>query len=288
LLAGCAGPQAEGQGATANPESGGKEAAQKAPAEKAADPNSCNDPKDCLNKGARANQNKDFASAAKFLAPACEIEPKACNIVGELYRRGEGVGKDAAKAAEFHGKACDKGLILSCAVEAQLRYQGAEGLQPDKARARIAFEKSCSPEFLDSCVNAAVMYNAGDGGPADKEKARALHQKGCDGGEQNGCVNAAAMYLNGDGGPADKPRAKALFEQACEKKNMLGCFNAGLVYAKGLDGAQDLGKAIALLQQACDGGNQKGCEVVQQIRDDQAKQQAAQAKPAGKPAGKKK
>lgn len=278
FLFACAGTQAE-----TTP--GGTDA--KAAAAKAADPNSCSEAKDCLNKGALAHKNKDYAKAAQFLPMACEIEPKACNIVGELYRKGEGVAPDLAKAANFHQKACDKDLIVSCAIEAQLRYQGTEGVPVDKARARVAFEKSCSPEFLDSCVNAGVMFAGGEGGDADKEKARTLHQKACDGGEQNGCVNVAAMYLNGEGGPADKPRAHKLFEDACEKKNLLGCFNAGLVYAKGLDGPQDLTKAVALLQQACDGGSQKGCEVAKQIREDQAKQQAA-AKPAPKKASTKK
>ncbi len=243
----------------------------------------CKDAKDCLNKGALANQKKDFANAAKFLAVGCDIEPKACNIVGELYRLGQGVAKDGPKAASFHQRACDKGLIVSCAIEAQMRYQGDDGVTVDKARARVAYEKSCSPEFLDSCANAGVMYGAGDGGEVDKEKARGLYQKACDGGEQTGCVNVAAMYLNGDGGPQDKTRARTLFEQACEKKNLLGCFNAGLVYAKGLDGAQDLNTALTFLQKSCDGGHKKSCELAQQIRDDQAKQQAAQAaKPAAK------
>lgn len=274
-VGGCAGTQAETQG-EAQAAQGAQAAA------KPADPDTCSDAKDCLNKGALANKNKDYGRAAKFLPSGCEIEPKACNIVAELYRRGEGVAKDGAKAADFHRKACDKGLVMSCAVEAQLRYHGQEGAPVDKARARVAFEKSCSPDFLDSCVNAGVMYGGGDGGAADKDKARELYQKACDGGEQTGCVNVAAMYLSGEGGEEDSSRARALFEQACEKKNLLGCFNAGLIQAKGLDGPQDLAKALALLQPACDGGHQKSCEVAQQIRDDQAKQKAAPAQPKGK------
>ena len=87
----------------------------------------CKDPKDCLNKGAIAMQAKDFAKAAKFLPSGCQIEPKACNIAGELYRKGEGVTADGAKAADFHKKACNAGIIISCAIEAQLRYTGFAG-----------------------------------------------------------------------------------------------------------------------------------------------------------------
>jgi TPR repeat protein len=113
LWVGCAGPAVE------TTRSKGEAAAPKA-----ADPNTCTDAKDCLNKGATAHRNKDHARAVKFLPMACDIEPKACNIAGELLRKGDGVPKDGPKAADLHGKACDKGLVISCAIEAQLRYHG--------------------------------------------------------------------------------------------------------------------------------------------------------------------
>jgi TPR repeat protein len=267
---------------------GGPVRAQTPAPAKPADPTSCSDAKDCLQKGAVAHRNKNFPLAVKFLPTGCDIEPKACNIAGEILRKGEGVPKDATKAASLHGRACDKGLVISCAIEAQLRYHGDEGLAPDKGRARIAFEKSCSPDFLDSCVNAGVMYSGGEGGAVDKDKARTLYQKGCDGGEQTGCVNVAAMYLNGEGGPADKPKAETLFSQGCEKKNALACFNLGLIYAKGLNGPIDFPKALPFLQSGCDGGNQESCKVAQQLRDDQAQKAAAAAAPQKPAKGKKK
>ena len=250
-------------------------------------PETCTDAKDCLNKGARAHQAKDFVRAARFLPSACEIEPKACNILGEILRQGQGgVPKDGNKAADFHGKACDKGLILSCAIEAQLRYHGQDGATVNKPRARIAFEKSCGPDFFDSCANVGVMYATADGGPQDLAKARQFYQKACDGGEGTACVNLAAVLLNGEGGEPDKPKAKAIFTEFCAKKNALSCFNLGLIYAKGLEGAQDLPQALTCLDQACVLGNQQGCTTAQQIRDDQAKIAAEAAAAAAKKGGK--
>lgn len=264
--------------------------AEQAPAA-APPPETCSDAKDCLNKGARAHQQKDFARAARFLPTACEIEVKACNIAGEIFRNGDGgVPKDGQKSADLHGKACDKGMIVSCAIEAQLRYQGSDGAKVDKARARLAYERSCGPDFYDSCANAGVMCATGDGGPADLAKARGLYQKACDGGEAAACVNLASMLLNGEGGDADKAKAQTMFAQQCEKKQALGCYNLGLVFAKGLNGPQDLGQAITHLQKACDLGNPGGCQTAQQIRDDMAKQIKAQTEAAsgkGKAKGKK-
>lgn len=253
----------------------------------AAPPETCGDAKDCLNKGARAHQGKDFVRAARFLPKACEIEPKACNIVGEIFRLGQGgVPKDGNQAAEFHGKACDKGLILSCAIEAQLRFHGQEGATVNKPRARGAFEKSCGPDFFDSCANAGVMFATGDGGPQDLVKARSYYGKACDGGEAVACVNLAAMLLNGEGGDPDKAKAKAMFTDFCGKKSALACFNLGLIYAKGIEGAQDLPQALTFLDQACTLGNQPGCATATQIREDLAKQQAEAAAAAAKKAGK--
>ena len=246
----------------------------------------CKDPKDCLNKGALAIQAKDFAKAAKFLPSGCEVEPKACNIVGELYRKGDGVPADGAKAADFHKKACNAGISISCAIEAQLRYTGEGGAVVDKPRARALFEKTCGPEMLDHCALAGLMYSSGDGGPADKVKARTLYDTACSAGEMTGCVNGGAMYLNGEGGAADKVKARTYFEKACDQKNADGCFNLGLVYAKGIEVPVDYDKAIALLKKGCDAGSKQGCEVAQQIQDDLAKQKEAAAKPAAPVKGK--
>lgn len=248
----------------------------------AAAADSCKDPKDCLNKGALAMQAKDYAKAAKFLPTGCEVEPKACNIAGELYRKGDGVLADGAKAADFHKKACNAGVSISCAIEAQLRYSGTGGAVIDKPRARELFEKTCGPEMLDHCALAGLMYASGDGGPEDKAKARTLYDTACGAGELTGCVNGGALYLNGEGGPADKVKARMYFEKACDQKNADGCFNLGLVYAKGIEVPVDYDKAVALLKKGCDAGSKKSCEVAQQIQDDLAKQKEEASKPKGK------
>lgn len=243
---------------------------------------SCSGPKDCLQKGALANQQKDFARAAKFLGPACDIEPKACNIVGELYRKGEGVAKDGQKAADFHRRACESKIIVSCAIEAQLRYRGEDGAQVDKARARVAYEKSCGPDFYDSCANVGVMFANGEGGPVDKARARVFYEKACVGGEQTGCVNQAALLLSGEGGPAEPDKGRALLETACTNKNAIACYNLGVVYAKGQDVPQDFDRAQPLIDKACSLGNQEGCKFAAQLREDVAKQKAAAAQAAAK------
>lgn len=244
---------------------------------------SCKDPKDCLNQGARALIAKDYAKAVKFLPTACEVEPKACFNAAEIYRKGDGgVPVDMPKAADFYKKSCDGKLTVACAIESQMRYSGEGGVTVDKARARTLFEMTCGPEYLDHCTNAGIMYSAGDGGPADKTKARALFDQACASNELTACVNGGAMYLNGEGGPADKAKARGQFEKACDANNANGCINLGLVYGKGIDVPIDLEKSISLLEKACKAGAPKGCEIATQIKTDLEKQKAEQAAKKGK------
>lgn len=257
-------------------------------------PERCDNPKDCLNKGARALMAKDFVRAARFMPSACDIEPKACYNAAGFYKDGQGVPKNGAKAAEFYQRACAGKIIEACAIEAQMRMNGEDGCPVDKARARAAFELSCGPDFLFSCANAGLLFATGQGGEADKAKARTYYDKACAAGKGEivGCVNLGALYLNGEGGDVDKAKAQELFTLACSAKNAEGCFNLGLIFAKGMDGGSpDLDKALGFLKQACELGNKQGCDVSKQIEEDKAKQKeaadAAAAK-AAKKGGKKK
>src|SRR5438094_5062081 len=76
----------------------------------------------------------------------------SCNNLGLMYGNGDGVAKDAARAAALYRKACDGG--------------DARG-----------------------CTNLGVMYANGDGVAKDAAQAVALNRKACDGGDAGGCTN---------------------------------------------------------------------------------------------------
>ena len=52
---------------------------------------------------------------AKFLDKGCKVgSARACAGLAELYKAGKGVDKDAAKAKELFGKACNGGDDKAC------------------------------------------------------------------------------------------------------------------------------------------------------------------------------
>jgi TPR repeat protein len=73
-----------------------------------------------------------------------------CTTLGMLYRLGNRVAQDLAKAAALFQKACDGG-------------------------------------HMDGCVQLGLLYAEGDGVVKDAAKAKALFQKACDGGEPRAC-----------------------------------------------------------------------------------------------------
>lgn len=240
----------------------------------------CSDNKDCYNKAAAALAAKDNAKALPFLPKACEHEPKACMIAGQMLQKGEGVPADVPRAADFFAKACAGGIAIGCAIEADIRYKGEGGTPVDKARARALYEKTCGPEMLENCGNAGIMNATGDGGPEDKAKARGFYDMACGGNDAQSCVAGGVMYLNGEGGAKDEAKAKTYFEKACEAKSADGCFNLAVVFGKGHGVAVDLNKYKELMQKACSMGSTKGCDADKQLAAEMDKAKQPPAKPA--------
>ena len=72
----------------------------------------------CSNLGTyylRMHAPPDPAQAAQLLAKACDLgRPPACDAVGDLYLKGNGVDKNHARAAAYYKRACDGGLSVGC------------------------------------------------------------------------------------------------------------------------------------------------------------------------------
>ena len=124
---------------------------------------------------------------ARALLVACdEGAAEACTDLSRLYRRGEGVSKDDAQAAQLARRGCDGG--------------DARG-----------------------CTDLGFRYLRGQGVERDVERAVALIRRGCDGGNAEGCSEFGTLYEGGEGIEQDLARAKELYKQGCEGGNTFGC-----------------------------------------------------------------
>jgi TPR repeat protein len=139
-------------------------------------------------------------------------DTNAMRNLGYLYREGQGVPQDYAKAREWYKKAADKGNAA-----------GMNGL-------------------------GALYYN-GYGVAQDYAKAREWYKKAADKGNAAGMSSLGALYYNGYGVAQDYAKAREWFEKAAAKDDATAMFNLGSFYA---NVAQDYAKAREWFEKAAD------------------------------------
>jgi TPR repeat protein len=133
----------------------------------------------------------------------CRAYPgPSCVIVGDAYRKGDGVAKDASKAAALYALACKAstrggygsvGLTLdvkkidpACHALAEMTASG-EGMSKDDARATELYALACAGNDGESCRIVGDRMRDGVGIPANAASATAAWERGCNLGDAESC-----------------------------------------------------------------------------------------------------
>jgi uncharacterized protein len=173
--------------------------------------------------GNAAYESKDFVKAAGHYASACDNgSVAACGKLGEMYVDGQGLMRNAARAAPLLAKACDGALPAACAKLGQL-YDKGDGVQPNKTRAFNLFDGACSQSIIAACYNLGRLYEGGQGTAANMAQAATFYQKACNGGVADGCSGLGAMHSKGVYFAKDLIQAEYFFNLACSKGGKQGC-----------------------------------------------------------------
>src|SRR4030065_676346 len=141
--------------------------------------------------------------------------------LGLIYGKGDGVPKDAAKAAEWMQKAAAQGN-----ADAQLRlgkmYYIGEGVPKDAAKAVEWYQKAAAQGNAVGQYSLGWMYYEGEGVPKNAAKAFEWYQKAAAQGDAYAQSSLGDIYIKGDGVPKDWVLAYAWFNLAAAqgKKNM--------------------------------------------------------------------
>ncbi len=200
-----------------------------------------------------AYKSKNYSQALLLLKPLVEVKhPKAMNILGIMYEKGNGVVQDKSKAKEFYTEACDGGIVESC-HKLGLIYIRENDIGKNKAKE--LFEKACNGGIIGSCHNLGFMYFEGKGVKKDINKAKNMYEKACDGGMVESCHKLGFMYYTGK----NMNKAKIFFIKACDGGIPSSCHNLGLMYYKGQGIRKDVNKAKIFFKKSCDGGISDGC-----------------------------
>jgi hypothetical protein len=74
-----------------------------------------------------------------------------CTGLGFIYLNGDGIAKDAVRAAAFLTKSCDAGEPIACSSLGSLYQSGEKGIPKDKDKAKQLYGKACSLGNQQSC-----------------------------------------------------------------------------------------------------------------------------------------
>jgi TPR repeat protein len=173
----------------------------------------------------------------------------ACFMVAQLESEGRVIPRDAEKAAQSFGRACDLGLSDACTTLSDFVRAGGQN----------TLQNACSHRDGASCFILGALYHNGNGVPKDDVRALTLFRQSCTAGWWRGCGRLGESYLWGEGTPADNESAIENFERACTNHYAPSCFNAAIMYRRGMGVRPDQHLATERLRQACDLGIQNAC-----------------------------
>jgi TPR repeat protein len=120
-----------------------------------------------------------------------EGQARSCNYLSWLYSQGNGLPRDAGKAASYLERACAAGDKRACVEHAWKLVQG-DGVAKDEPRGTSALRSFCDAAFYPSCTRLAVI-EAGKPSAAARTRAKTLLARACEGGEQDACSMAGQL-----------------------------------------------------------------------------------------------
>ena len=95
-------------------------------------------------------------------------------------------------AESLYQQLCDDGDMLGCDLLGMM-YRDGEGVTQNFAAAADLFQKACNGLRMVSCSRLGVMYTNGAGVTLDVERGLDLFRLACDGGEVQGCDNYGVL-----------------------------------------------------------------------------------------------
>jgi TPR repeat protein len=128
-------------------------------------------------------------------------------LLGGLYSRGEGVGKDSAAAVKWFSLAAEQGDLNSQLLLASMYYRG-DGVAKDVPSAAQCFAKAAEQGDINAQKTLAGIYLRGEGVPTNKTEGLKWLIKVGNQGDIEVQKMLAAAYVKGDG--VEKNMAEAI------------------------------------------------------------------------------
>jgi TPR repeat protein len=151
--------------------------------------------------GSRAYEKGDYETAYREWLPLARAgDASAQRNIGQLYRLGQGVPKDAAVAVNWYRLAAEQGLARAQANLGVMFITG-EGIGRDYAMAALWFQRAAEQGHAISQFNLALLYEQGLGVDKNQTRATSWLQRAAENGHDR-AAERLAQVLNDKVAPA--------------------------------------------------------------------------------------
>ncbi len=160
-----------------------------------------------------------LAAALPASAQSNQVEKTKAEIAYEQAETNFAAARDLRKSTSVD---CAKGDPSACNVLGDLYRKGLGGMQ-DYALAAKAYDKSCDAKDGKGCASLAYMTSLGRGSEADQPEAMRLYKASCDYGEVSGCAGYGNMLFTGSGGTKNVAEGTKVLQGACDRQYQWAC-----------------------------------------------------------------
>ena len=163
-----------------------------------------------FDEGLAAAQRGDYATALIEWQPlAKQGDADAQYNLGVMYRRGDGVPKNAVEAVRWYRLAANQG-VAQAQYNLGLMYDKGEGVPKNTVEAVRWFRLAADQGVARAQYNLGVMYDKGDGVPKNAVEAVRWYRLAADQGAAKAQGFLGVMYWRGEGVPKNDVVAYAL------------------------------------------------------------------------------
>jgi TPR repeat protein len=174
----------------------------------------------------------------------------AMTLIGEIYRDGYAVKRDAAEAARWYRLASDLGDREAAFALGALLLTGAEGVNKDVAAAKAQFERAAAKGQAGALYNLGVMALGNDGAGQDLAKAADYFRRSAEAGDNDGAYSYGVMLREGRGAPLDIAGAARWLKRAADAGVIAGQVEYAIMLFNGVGVAKDEAGAAKIFLRA--------------------------------------
>lgn len=167
-----------------------------------------------------------LTALAEATKRAQKNDPAAMTLIGEIYAKGLGVGRDDSKAAQWYKLAAAHGDSDAMFALAMFDFTGRAGPRDPEEGARLLTEAAKLGHPL-AAYNLGLLYLDGKQFPQDYKRAAELFRQAARAGNPEAQYALATLYKEGQGVPKDLPQAMKLMGEA----SLAGNVDAMVEYA---------------------------------------------------------